>query len=78
LPIVYGAGTLLGDAAVVGVVWAMVFFELALRHLLARCPRCHEFFNWSGSRSHRFPEECTHWGLKLHAALSADADHVTR
>lgn len=79
MPIIYAAGTLLGEQAViVTIVWATVFLGLIIRHLFARCPRCHEFFNWSLRRSHRFAEECTHCGLELHAARSTDDNPANR
>jgi hypothetical protein len=61
LPIVYGAGKLLGEqAVVVTIVWAAVLFGLIIRHSFTRCPRCHEFFNWSQRRRHHFAGNCTH------------------
>lgn len=74
IPIMLGAGKVLGEhSAVVLVVWAAVFFGLIGRHLRARCPRCHEFFNWSERRRHSFAEACAHCGLEL-AARSQDDD----
>ena len=68
IPILYAAGTLLGQASVVAtIVWVVVLLALIVRHQLVRCPRCHEFFNWSASRRHTFTDQCLHCGLALDA-----------
>lgn len=70
LPIVYSAGKLLGEQGVVAgmIIWVTVFFGLIVRHLLARCPRCDEYFNWSQRHRHQFAENCMHCGLDLQAS----------
>ena len=69
MPIIYGAGMLLGEHSwIVTIAWVAVFFGVITWHMLARCPRCHKYFNWSSRRSHHFAEECTHCGLDLDGA----------
>jgi len=72
VPIMLGAGLLLGQRSVfVLLVWAAVVFGLCGWHLVARCPRCHQYFNWSERHRHSFADACTHCGLEL-AARSRD------
>jgi hypothetical protein len=68
IPIMLVAGNALGEqSVVVFVVWASVFFGLVGRHLRARCPRCHKFYNFSERRRHSFAEACVRCGLELAA-----------
>ena len=66
LPLIFGGGVLLGpDSVFVTVGWAAVMIALISRHLVARCPRCREYFNWSSAHRHRFAERCVRCGLAL-------------
>jgi len=68
VPIIFVAGSVRPEyGLVVFFVLAAFFFVLTTQHMLARCPRCQQYFNWSGGRRHKFADACVNCGLELGA-----------
>jgi hypothetical protein len=66
LPIIFLAGSARSEFGLAAFfVWVVVVFGLIGRHLLFRCPRCNEYFNWSDRQRHTFADACVHCGLPL-------------
>lgn len=74
VPIIFVAGTVRPEyGLVVFFILAAVFFVLTTRHLLARCPRCQHYFNWSDRRRHQLSDACVNCGLELAARSEEQA-----
>jgi hypothetical protein len=68
LPIIFLAGSARSEFGLVGFfVWVVAVFALIVRHLLFRCPRCNQYFNWSDRQRHTFADACVHCGLQRDA-----------
>jgi hypothetical protein len=71
LAIIFVAGSVRPEYGLVAFfILAVVFFVLTGRHLLVRCPRCQQYFNWRNegpSRRHQLADACVHCGLQRDA-----------